>query len=270
MTDPRFGDSAIFDSPATPRPRVLAIIPARWGSKGIAKKNLAECGGRPLVDWVIEAANESRHVTRGVLSSDGLQIRERATMAGGKVWPLPRPEELARDETPTEPVIQHAIDQVGEEFDAYVLLQPTSPLTRGQDIDRAVEMLLLHPLDSVVSVVPSHTFLWRRLPESRWGLRSMPINYSLGSRPRRQDMVNEFEENGAIYVFTRALWEETGCRLGGRVGLYEMGEEHRFQVDSEMDLAIVDRWLWSRQGVDRGGRAALTDVRASGVEVGAR
>lgn len=212
----------------------LAIIPARGGSKGIPKKNLADCGGAPLVDWVIAATNAARLVDRAVLSSDDPEIYRRAY---GKVAPLPRPPELAEDTTSTEAVLAHAIESEST-ADIYVLLQPTSPLTDGHHIDEAIHLLEVLDVDSVVSVVPTHALLWEN---------GQP-GYDPQLRPRRQEMSKRFEENGAIYVFTREFWERTGCRLGGNVELYVMGEEHRFQVDSPADLELVS-WLLRREMV---------------------
>lgn len=215
---------------------VLAIIPARAGSKGIPRKNLAECGGRPLIDWTLQAVNEAGLVTRAVLSSDMLQIRERAW---GKVWPLPRPHHLAEDHSSTESVIEHAIKECGP-AGIYVLLQPTSPLTEGKHIDEAIRLLEMSQADSVVSVVRSHVFLWNKT----WDGRAVP-NYAPQERPRRQEM-QQFEENGAIYVFRRQTWAAARCRVGGRVELYEMDEEHRLQVDTPEDLEQMSRLLERR------------------------
>jgi CMP-N,N'-diacetyllegionaminic acid synthase len=209
---------------------VLAIIPARGGSKGIPRKNLADCGGRPLVDWVIEAANTSRRLSGAVLSSDDRDILQRAW---GDVLPLRRPAELATDEASTESVLAHAIEVAAAGADVFVLLQPTSPLTRGKHIDEAIDLLISSGADSVVSVVPSHSLHW---------LDGKPL-YNPLHRPRRQDMRPLHEENGAIYVFTRELWERGRCRLGGKVELYVMPEQHRLQVDSPADLELASSLL---------------------------
>lgn len=207
---------------------VLAIIPARGGSKSIPHKNLALSGGRPLVDWTIQAANESRYINAAVLSSDdgGILIR-----AKHKVIPELRPAHLAEDETSTEAVMDYVLRD--HKPDVIVLLQPTSPLRNGQHIDEAIEMLAAY--DSVVSVSPSHAYLWTR---------EGPLYQE---RKRRQDM-EQFEENGAIYVTTREQWIKTGSRIGGSIGLYIMGEEHRLQVDSPADLQAMSLLL-ERQAV---------------------
>lgn len=220
---------------------VLAIIPARGGSKGIPGKNLAACGGRPLVDWTIEAACAARYVDWAVLSSDDDAILARA---GDGIIPHRRPAELAQDHTPTEPVIADAIDAFVRSQrivpDILVLLQPTSPLRTGQHIDEAITLLrvtardsVVDYRDSVVSVVPSHAYLWTA---------EGPL-YT--ERRRRQDM-EQYEENGAIYATTMEQWRRSGDRLGGRVALYIMSEEHRYQVDSPEDLEVLSRLLERR------------------------
>lgn len=206
---------------------VLAIIPARGGSKGIPRKNLAPCGGRPLVDWTIEAANDSRRVTDAILSSDDHEINERAT---GRVRAVHRHPLLAQDDTSTEAVIASLLPF--DPPDIVVLLQPTSPLRTGAHIDEAVQLLEdTWQADSVVSVVPSHAYLW--------AADGTPL-YT--ERRRRQEM-RQFEENGAIYAFTMEHWRRTGNRLGGHVELYVMGEEHRLQVDTPDDLEAMSRLL---------------------------
>lgn len=207
---------------------VLAIIPARGGSKGIPHKNLAICGGRPLVDWTIEAANESRYVTTAVLSSDDGGILMRAR---GKVLPELRPDFLAADDTSTEAVLDFVIRDRRESL--IVLLQPTSPLRTGSHIDAAIEKL--GSADSVVSVVPSHAYLWTD---------DGPLYQG---RKRRQEM-NQYEENGAIYVFTRDHWLKTHNRLGGQVELFVMAPEHQLQIDIPADLQLAS-WLLERQAV---------------------
>ena len=214
---------------------VLAIIPARGNSKGIPRKNLVLCGGKPLVDWTIEAANESRLLTGAILSSDDTAILERAW---GKVEPLERAPELAQDATSTEAVMAAVLDSLAVKPDVIVLLQPTSPLRGADHIDGAIDRLERLHADSVVSVVPSHAYLWAAAPRSIWPLYE--------SRQRRQEM-RQYEENGAIYVTTWAQWERTRNRLGGRVEPHIMHERHQLQVDTLFDLELAS-WLLEREG----------------------
>src|ERR687888_1463258 len=129
---------------------VVALIPARGGSKGIPRKNLAPVVGRPLLAWTIDAALGSRTVTRTVVSTEDDEIAAAARELGAEV--LARPPELAADDTPMQPVIAHAVEELGAP-EVLVLLQPTSPLRRAEHVDEAVELLLGSGADSVVSVV---------------------------------------------------------------------------------------------------------------------
>src|ERR687888_2652879 len=130
--------------------QVLALIPARGGSKGIPRKNLATLAGRPLLAWTIDAALGSRAVTRTVVSTEDDEIAEAARSLGAEV--LTRPPELADDDTPMQPVIAHALGELGAP-DVLVLLQPTSPLRRAEHVDEAVELLVATGADSLLSVV---------------------------------------------------------------------------------------------------------------------
>jgi CMP-N-acetylneuraminic acid synthetase len=129
---------------------VVGLIPARGGSKGIPRKNLALLGGKPLVAWTIEASLGSEHVSRTVVSTDDPEIADVALAHGAEV--LDRAPELARDATPMSDVIAHALRELVPET-ALVLLQPTSPLRSSHHVDEAIERLLASGADGVVSVV---------------------------------------------------------------------------------------------------------------------
>jgi CMP-N,N'-diacetyllegionaminic acid synthase len=129
---------------------VVGLIPAREGSKGIPRKNLAPLAGKPLLAWTIEAARESSTLTRTVVSTDWEEAAELARQLGAEV--LGRPPALAGDETPMLDVVRHALAELGG-CDVLVLLQPTSPLRRAEHVDEAVRLLLESGADTVVSVV---------------------------------------------------------------------------------------------------------------------
>ena len=207
----------------------MGIIPARGGSKGIPHKNLAICGGKPLVDWTIDAANQATSITTAVLSSDSEGILSRAN---GKVQGLLRPEQFATDGALQEDVIDHVLENTSMPSDGIiVLLQPTSPLRKAVHIDEAVEMLTMSGAHSVVSVVASHALLWHGETFEPDAL------YPVQKRPNRQQMRLQWEENGAIYAFTLASWLMYHNRIGKRRILYAMSDEHRLQVDGLHELA---------------------------------
>jgi N-acylneuraminate cytidylyltransferase len=130
---------------------VLAVIPARGGSKGVPRKNLRDVAGRPLIAWTIAAARGSSHIDRLVLSSDDEEIMETARRHGCDV-PFRRPAELATDEADSMAVVMHAVETLAERYDYVVLLQPTSPLRASADIDGAIATCLRHMAPSCVTV----------------------------------------------------------------------------------------------------------------------
>jgi len=141
-------------------PNILAIIPARGGSKGIPKKNIRPLCGKPLIAWTIEQAQRSKYINRIFVSTDDAEIAATAEKYGVDV-PFLRPEEYARDNSPTADAIIHAIDgleKTGEQYDLIVLLEPTSPLRKMGDIDNAIETFLknMNDADSLVSVGEVH------------------------------------------------------------------------------------------------------------------
>lgn len=225
----------------------VGIIPARGGSKGIPMKNIAQCAGKPLLAWTIEAAIQSTVLDIVVISSEAFPMInfavDHAAGPHNKLVLYPRPPELAQDNTPLEPVIQDVLNAVTPEATEIVLLQPTSPVRTGAQIDEAIT-LLRSGYDSILSVSPFHGFIWvDQLEPDRARIQRPFPPPAWGARPRRQDFLPTFKENGSIYVTTSAQWERTGNRLGGRVGLYEMPERCGFEVDSPFDLWLVEQIL---------------------------
>lgn len=210
---------------------ILAIIPARGGSKGIPGKNMTMCGGKPLVEWSITAGNESTMVNEVFISTDDNQIlMNYASTVNIDFFDAPI-SDVAQIEDRLDGLIST------KKPDIIVLLQPTSPVRTGKQIDEAIEQLQRDEDDSLLSVVRSHSLLMEPGPNN-----SVVSNYDFEDRPRRQEM-RQFEENGSIYVFTREHWGKTNERLGGKIGLYEMPEECRIQIDSLFDLWMAEKIL---------------------------
>jgi CMP-N,N'-diacetyllegionaminic acid synthase len=210
---------------------VVALIPARGGSKGVPRKNLAVVGGKPLIAWTVEAAQRAQELSRVVVSTDDDEI---AAAAG--VETLWRPAELARDATPMLDVVRHAIDQLRPEI--VVLLQPTSPLRRPEHIDAAVRFLHESDADSVVSVVEVPH---RYAPESLMDLvdgRVVPR----GQARTRQEKASVYARNGPAVLALRA--SRLGDDLyGGDCRPFVMDERDSLDVDSEFDLELADLLL---------------------------
>lgn len=231
--------------------RTVAIIPARGGSKGIPAKNLQAIGGVPLVGWAVRAALGARSIAAVYVSTDSERIARVAREYGAQV--IVRPAELARDETPTLPVVRHAIDQFAEQPDAVAILQCTSPLTISEDVDCAVGLLDQH--DSVVSVVEDHGYL-----VSREGL---PLNHSADDRRRRrQDREVQYRLNGALFVLRCPLPDE----WPDRCGLYIMPPERSIDIDHPVDLHLAEALLrytqaWIVCGSGPDAREMLAEAR---------
>lgn len=222
---------------------VVAIIPARGGSKQIPRKNIAPLAGKPLIGYTIEQARQSRLVSRVFVSTDDEEIASVAHSFGAEI--IMRPGDLAADTSPSEPSLTHALAHLnakeGLRPDLVVFLQCTSPIRRPGDIDHAVATLQKEQADSLFSACRSHIFLWRRAID---GYES--LNYDYRNRKRRQDMPEEFVENGSIYVFKPWVLEKRGNRLGGKIALYEMDYWSSFQIDVRDDLLLCE-WILQKQ-----------------------
>lgn len=226
--------------------RVLGLITARGGSKGVPRKNVRLLNGKPLLEYTTASASEARSLCRVVLSTDEEEIAEVGRAYGADV-PFLRPRELALDTTPTLPVVEHALitlREQGDEFDAVCLLQPTNPLRRASDIDACVEILRGSDADSVISVLPvpyEYNPKWVYWRQDGGDLRistgdSEPIS-------RRQDLPPAFHRDGSVYV-TRSETILTGKSLyGERVHGYEIDPRFSVNIDTEEDWKHAEERL---------------------------
>jgi len=220
--------------------RVLAIVPARGGSKGLPRKNVLDLGGRPLLAWTLAAAQASRYLDRCVVSTDDEEIAAVARAHGGDV-PFIRPAELATDAASAQDVLEHALRQLPG-FGIVVILQPTSPLRSSNDIDGAIETLQEHHAPSCVSVVePGKSPYWSyRVDENN---RLTPLLDPAFSRMRRQDLPQTYVLNGAVYAaHTQWLLDNRGA-LGDGTVPYVMPAERSVDIDSAFDLELAALYL---------------------------
>jgi CMP-N-acetylneuraminic acid synthetase len=200
------------------RPRVLGLVPARGGSKGIPRKNARPLAGRPLLAWTLEHAVDARFLEALVVSTDDDEIASIATAAGVDV--LRRPAELSGDTVPTLPVVLHVLDELdptGARFDAVCLLQPTSPFRPPGFIDRAIRLLAESGADSVISVLPIPHHLhpdWALVATDAGSLRW--ASGADGPPPRRQDLRPAFHREGSLYL-TRTETLRLGSLYGRRI-----------------------------------------------------
>lgn len=222
---------------------ILAVIPARGGSKGIPGKNLHPLAGKPLIAYTIGQALAASRVTRVVVSTDSDLIAGVALRSGAEV--VRRPESLSGDEATSESALIHCLDHLRAveqyEPELVVFLQATSPLRSDSDIDAAIAALERGGADSLFSACPQHGFVWRVNEEA-----VKPLNYDPQRRPRRQEAPEDVTENGSIYVFKPWVLLNLGCRLGGKIAVYRMGWLDSLQIDEPEDIPIVEFLLQQR------------------------
>lgn len=217
---------------------VLAVIPARGGSKGVPGKNIRELAGKPLIAWTIEAAKKSRYIDRLVLSSDDENIIRVAEMWGCEA-PFVRPAELARDETPGVVPLLHALDMLPG-YDYVVLLQPTSPLRLASDIDACLERCLQAAAPACVTVVePSHHPYWTYVMAESGGLSPLFEN----APKARQQLPKALALNGAVYVASVEHLLASGTLLPGGVVGSEMPAERSLDIDTESDFIEAETMM---------------------------
>jgi CMP-N,N'-diacetyllegionaminic acid synthase len=227
--------------------RLIAVIPARGGSKGIPRKNIRQLCGRPLIAYSIEAARQSRAVDRTVVSTDDGEIAEVSRNLGAEV--RMRPAALSQDDTPTRAVLEHVIAELAAErcvADAVLTLQPTSPLRTAQHIDEAAALFAAdEDADSLVSCVDvPHIFhplsVMRRTPEGY-----LEPFFPMPQPHRRQDKQLVFARNGAAIYITR-IARISEYVFGGRLIPYLMDAESSIDIDTLEDLRVAEQLLQRR------------------------
>lgn len=231
--------------------KVLGIIPARGGSKGVPRKNIQLLCGKPLLAYTIESALAAKHLTWTILSTEDEEIADVGMKFGIDV-PFLRPKELADDASPTFPVVRHALEKLEEEgqsFDAVCLLQPTNPLRRTVDIDASIELLQKSGADSVISVltVPAEYnphWVYRTCEDGTLRLftdDAEPI-------PRRQDLPPAFHREGSVYVTRTDVINTSQNLYGKKIIGYEMPAEFSSNIDTLEDWRNVEERMSKKSG----------------------
>ena len=224
---------------------IVAIIPARGGSKGLLRKNVRPLGGKPLLAWTIEAATQAESLDRVIVSTDDHEISRIAQAYGAEV-PFVRPPELALDDAPTEPVLRHAVlwlsQHEGYDVDIVVFLQPTDIFRPEGIVDQVVRRLLANPeLDSVFSAYATHKNFWRR-SDGRYKRLAPDIEY--GPRQTREHL---YREDTGIACATRAKWIERGRRLGDYVDVVVTHEQVTYvDIHDHFTFWLAEQILKSR------------------------
>lgn len=210
--------------------RIVSLILARGGSKGIPKKNIIDVNGKPLL-WYTSQASLNSNVHETWVSTDCASIKQTSIKIGCNV--IDRPKKLSADNSTSDSALVHFAKKIN--FDILVFIQPTSPLLKSEDINKGLELIKNH--DSVFSACREH---W--IP--RWTLSPIsPDRWDINNRPMRQDVEEKYIENGAFYITTRSQLQKTGLRYGGSIGILEMPFNRSFQVDTLDDVQIVSKLL---------------------------
>ncbi len=228
--------------------RILAIIPARGGSKGIPRKNIRILGGKPLIAYSIDPGKQSKYIDRIIVSSDDQEIIDIAKSCGAEA-PFVRPAELAVDTAKSLPVLQHAVlfceTEEHATYDYIVLLEPTGPMRIVDDIDSAIELAVLHNAHSVVGLVEledEHPVRVKKIVDNRIDYFAIPEPEGL----RRQDQEKAYLRNGSIYVFERNNLINNNSLYGTISIPYVMPLERSVNIDREVDLLIAEYFLKKR------------------------
>jgi YrbI family 3-deoxy-D-manno-octulosonate 8-phosphate phosphatase len=224
---------------------VVAIIPARGGSRRVPSKNLLPLAGLPVVAHSIRHALAADAVETVYVSTDDPEIAAVARAEGATV--VERPAAIATDRATSESALLHVLDthraQHGQDPELVVFLQATSPIRHAGDIDAAIALLRSANADSVFSAVRDRGLMWQLRDDG-----PEPLNYEPGSRPREQDMAPQYRENGSIYVFKPWVLREHGHRMAGRSVVYEMDTWTSFQLDTPEDAELLE-WIARRPGL---------------------
>jgi YrbI family 3-deoxy-D-manno-octulosonate 8-phosphate phosphatase len=282
MSNPEAGQAA-------PVRRVLAVIPARGGSKGVPAKNLAPVGGVPLVARAVRECRASRLVTDVVVSTDDQAIAAAAREAGAEV--VLRPAAIAGDTATSEDAVLHAMDAHealhGSAVDVVLLVQCTSPFIVREDVDGVAAAIVENGADTALTVAPFHGFIWRdaadeatpvigtqrtgevggttKVASSTSTDGGYGVNHDKSFRPRRQDRPQDLLETGAAYAMDAAGLREHRHRFFGRTELVRTDPARVLEIDDPHDLARA-RALAPLFDADLPG--ALDGVRAGGTSIG--
>ena len=211
--------------------KIVSVILARGGSKEIPSKNIINVKGKPLIYYTIKASQES-NVQETWVSTDCAKIKKVAQKFNANV--LDRPKIISQDFSKSEEALIHFSEKI--EFDVLVFIQPTSPLLKSKDINKGIRLILDEGYNSVFSVYKQH---W--IP--RWTLDIKPINWKTNNRPMRQEVNEEYVENGAFYITTKTSLLKSQLRYSGKKNIVVMPLYRSFQIDTLEDLKLIQGLL---------------------------
>jgi len=215
--------------------KIVAVILARGGSKGIKNKNIIKINKKPLIFWSIKACLDSKKIKSTWVSSDSKKILNLAKKFGANT--IKRPKLISKDNSSSEKAWLHAINIINknEKIDTVVGIQPTSPLRPKNSIDRALTYYSIKKLDSLFTAEKiSDHFIWKKAK------KKLQANYNYKKRPMRQRIKNNFLENGSFYIFNSKKFLKEKCRLFGKIGYFLMKKIYSFQIDEKEDIQLIN------------------------------
>ena len=221
--------------------RILAIIPARGGSKRLPRKNILNLAGKPLIAWSIESALASKYIDRVIVSSDDDEIAAISEKYGADV-PFMRPADLATDESTSIDVVLYTIEAlrgIDEQYDYVILLQPTSPLRQAKHIDDSISRMINKGSDAIISVCESeHHPLWNNTLDSDMSMDNF-LEASIRNK-RSQDLEKQYRINGSIYISSiEKLKKENSFFLRKNCSAYIMNQDVSIDIDKKIDLDLA-------------------------------
>lgn len=213
----------------------IAIILARGGSKGIKNKNLKIINKKPLIYWSFLSCLKSKMISETWISSDSNKILNYAKK--NKINLIKRPKKFAKDNSSSESAWLHAIkfiENKGKKIDYVVGIQPTSPIRAKNDLDKAVNLFIIKKFDSLFSSSVINDFnIWEK------NSKTLEANYNFKKRKPRQQINENFLENGSFYIFNSNGFKKEKCRLFGKIGTYIQSKIYSFQLDDMDDFFIL-------------------------------
>lgn len=229
---------------------MIAIIPARGGSKGVPGKNIRMLAGKPLILWTIEAALKSKHIDRIILSTDSSDIAEVCKNTGVEI-PFMRPKELAMDTSVATDAYLYTLDRLNAEYNfnckEFVVLHPTSPLRLSEDIDSAIELFYNMSAESVISCYRlTHPPFWTLRVSSEGTLKKL-YNFDISGK-NRQEVEPLLYPNGAVTILNLAMLREKRNYYSGKTFAYIMPQERSLDIDTQFDFYMAELLIRAMNG----------------------
>jgi N-acylneuraminate cytidylyltransferase len=219
---------------------MIAVIPIRFGSKGIPNKNIRELAGKPLVQWTIEHCLKIESVSRVIVSTDSEEYAQVCKKLGAEILEL-RPSKLAKDESSTESVMLHTdskLKELGYNYEYMLLAQATCPIRTPDLAERCFQKLCQTHADSILTVTETPPFQW--FNKSGWN-----ADYDIKNRPRRQDLhaQRRYSETGSVYITSREILISQENRLGGKIEVLVTSKIEGIDIDDEIDWCLAEAIL---------------------------